>query len=159
MKIIFKSQLKTAVLFLFLAGFCELLAEAVPAMPGVFTHVQQDGAVVSYQLHGDEFLSYMTNEGGDLVAFGKDGDIYLARWAEEDELNFPATVPTEVKPADAAMGSLVSNAETARNPSTPIPQYLLERAVQAREKRDRSWREQFEASSDDETAAPIPRLK
>ena len=74
MKRFFKSPFKIPVLFLFLAGICmgvfAPLAEAVPAMPGVHTHTQSDGSVVNYQVIGDEFLSYIIDNDGDLMDFG-----------------------------------------------------------------------------------------
>ena len=151
MKKIFNSTFKIAVIFFLLAGICAGVfapfAEAVPAAPGVHTHEQQDGTIVHFQLHGDEFLSYMTDEDGDLVAFGPDGDIYLARWSEEGESDSSDTVPTRVRPTGRRRGSRTPDLENMRRPRTSIPRRHLERARKAREERDRGWMEQFETPS------------
>gem|GEM_PF-3417047 len=130
------------VAFALLAAFSYApIAEGVPAMPGEFTHVQSDGVVVQYQVHGDEFLSYMTDSNGNLVAFGQDGDIYLARWAEEHEADSPATIPTIVKPAGTVPGTRLVNPETPLA-EISIPQHHIERAEQALAERDAQWKEQ-----------------
>ena len=41
---------------------------AVPAYPGKIKVVQPDGSVITIQIHGDEFFSYVTDERGQVVA-------------------------------------------------------------------------------------------
>jgi M6 family metalloprotease-like protein len=128
-------------------------AQAVPAMPGVFSHVQSGGEVVCYSLHGDEFLHYMTDEKGFLIAFGEDGDLYYANWAEEStDLSFTKSagggqktvVPTEVKVIGSAPGSRSPSQERPMQAlRNPIPRHILERAQKTRMERDGGPQKQF----------------
>ena len=173
MKKFLKSAFKITILFLFLAGTCGIFtpsAEGVPAMPGVWTHVQSDGSVIHYQVRGDEFLNYMIDPDGNLVAFGDDGDLYYADWISEEEFqaallsdgspvirNFRRlTPPTNIKPArNFAPFSAIPPSESEMRPlRSPIPEFLLEHARNLRAERDRSWREQFENVPGGEFAPP-----
>ena len=55
-----------------LASAFQLLL-AVPAYPGRIRVTQPDGSVLTVQLHGDEWLHYITDETGQVVARGADG--------------------------------------------------------------------------------------
>ena len=145
------------VLFLAAFGIYAPSADGEPAMPGVHAHVQKDGTVVYYQLHGDEFLSWMTDANGELVVFARDGDIYLARWLEEGETDSCSTVPTNVRPTGAALGSRPPALEAMLSLKIPIPARHLERARQARSERDREWREHNVLPVDAMAAPLVPR--
>ena len=132
----------TSVLFVYTS-----LSEAVPAMPGVRTHVQQDGSLIHYQVHGDEFLTYSTNQDGDLVAFGQDGDMYLARWASEGEPDYPAVIPTATKSPGVLPGGDTPELEEMETLETEIPSHHLGRARQMRNDRDKRWRQQSKSST------------
>ncbi|MDR2522845.1 MAG: M6 family metalloprotease domain-containing protein, partial [Synergistaceae bacterium] len=129
-------------------------AQAVPAMPDVFSHVQSGGEVVYYSLHGDEFLHYMTDERGFLIAFGEDGDLYYAKWAEEDKGFSPSEdearlktgfiIPTGKKVIGSAPGSRSSSQERPMQAlRNPIPRHILERAQKTRMERDGGLQKQF----------------
>jgi M6 family metalloprotease-like protein len=143
-------------------------AEAVMAAPGVRTHVQSDGKTVMYQAHGDEFLHYMTDLEGNLVAFGSDGDLHLARWATEDEFqNGSPSEDTESASRGIGVGGtiVILNEKPAASPQnspsygpegessvkplqTPIPQFILDRVNDAIEERDEILRGHPEQSPD-----------
>ena len=55
-----------------LVGALHILS-AVPAYPGWVRMTQPDGSVVTVRLHGDEWLHYMTDERGQVVARAEDG--------------------------------------------------------------------------------------
>jgi M6 family metalloprotease-like protein len=130
------------------------LAEAVPAMPGIRNHVQSSGRIVYYQVFGDEFLNYMADSNGDLLAFGENGDICYANWISENDLpsggspsngrsakNFPGfAVPTKDKP----QGNAVDASPPSENQMTPlrtsIPKFLLDYAGKQMAERDAAWR-------------------
>jgi hypothetical protein len=134
-------------------------AQAVPAMPGVFSHVQSGGGSVYYSLHGDEFLHYITDEKGFLIAFGEDGDLYYAKWAEENAGFSPSkglnkgqktgfAISTGVKVPGDAFSSRAAVGERPMRPlREPIPRYLLDQARKMRKERDAGWREQFKKES------------
>ena len=171
MKKFLNSTLKTAVFFIFLVAICNAfapLAEGVPARPGVITHVQSDGSVVSYQILGDEFFNYMISPSGDLLAFGDSGDLYYANWVSEQEFraaNMPDrspvrrfrgfTIPTSIR----SVGRPAGIAPLSENEMQPIrisiPEFLLQQAREARDKRDRLWREQFDEAPHDLHLAPM----
>lgn len=152
-------------------------AEAVIAAPVVHEHTQREGNVVRYRLHGDEFLNHMRDVGGNLVAFGVDGDLYLADWISEREFNnasgvgeggasgAPAssavharfTVPTGRKPAASAVGAqnAPSSEHTANSADTGIPKYLLDYARQKRAERDRARREQSGNAARNSTSSAL----
>ena len=54
------------------AALCISL-HAVPAKPGVHRHVQPDGSVVDFVVHGDEFCHWVTDTRGRLIEEGADG--------------------------------------------------------------------------------------
>ena len=41
-----------------------IVAEAVPAKPGLIPFTQPDGSVINVRIHGDEFFNYYTTEDG-----------------------------------------------------------------------------------------------
>lgn len=53
-------------------------ALAGPAKPGIFTHTQKDGTVISLQRFGDEFHHFTLVDGQYTVKQGLDGDYYFA---------------------------------------------------------------------------------
>ena len=55
-----------------LVGALHILS-AVPAYPGWVRMTQPDGSVVTVRLHGDEWIHYMTDERGQVVARAEDG--------------------------------------------------------------------------------------
>ena len=124
-------------------------AEAVPAAPVVHTNAQKDGTTVRYRLNGDEFLNYMTDSSGNLVAFGDDGDLYMADWVSErdfgdaDSLS-DAVVPTGQKAAAAVEARNAPPSESGANyTGARVPDYILERVRRERAERGRARREQF----------------
>jgi M6 family metalloprotease-like protein len=153
-------RLTAIVMLLFVSCFWVSVAEAVTAAPVVHTHKQSEGNEVWYRLHGDEFLTYMTDGGGNLVAFGEDGDLYIANWISERDFHGGSdsaagvsgaaadsaggktrfVVPTDQKSAASAasaVGARKAPAESRAN-SPDIPKYLLEYAGQKRAERDRA---------------------
>ncbi|MDR1482090.1 MAG: hypothetical protein LBI74_05630, partial [Synergistaceae bacterium] len=148
-----------ALLVLFLAGsFVNAyapVAEGVSAMPGVRAHVQKDGNVVHYRVVGDEFLNYMIDSEGNLLAFGEDGDIYYGNWISESDLMSNSSpngvssvkkfhgfvLPTDYKPAGIPANARPPS-ENIMNPlRTPVPEFILERAGRQMSERDAEWRE------------------
>ena len=57
----------------FLAVLIATVAQAVPAMPGLFKYVQPDGSVVMLRHHGDEFFHWTTDASGQCMVLGLDG--------------------------------------------------------------------------------------
>lgn len=57
----------------FLAVLIATVAQAVPAMPGLFKYVQPDGSVVMLRHHGDEFFHWTTDASGQCMVLGQDG--------------------------------------------------------------------------------------
>ena len=55
-----------------LLGALHILS-AIPAYPGKIKVTQPDGSVITIQVHGDEWLHYVTDERGRVVARGEDG--------------------------------------------------------------------------------------
>ena len=55
-----------------LLGALHILS-AVPAYRGPITVTQPDGSTLVIRVHGDEWLNYITDEGGKTIARGKDG--------------------------------------------------------------------------------------
>ena len=141
--------------FLTCALSCPHIAEGVPAMPGVRMHVQSDGGVVSYQVIGDEFLNYMVDVNGDLLAFGNDGDIYYADWVSEEEFweiislyDEPGGISKEISGFFVLSDIKLIGQQNNQNPPDerdmrpliiPIPDYLLEYAGKLMEERDSAW--------------------
>ncbi|MDR3165102.1 MAG: immune inhibitor A [Synergistaceae bacterium] len=172
-----KRWIVTAVL-LFIFRLWTPTAEAVTAAPVVHTHMQRDGSVIRYRLHGDEFLNYMTESGGSLVAFGGDGDLYLANWISEQDFNGASgisvsrvsgeaaahsdtlprfVVSTGQKPAANAVGSQNAPAENRTNSlDTRIPEYLLDYARQKRADRGMARREQSGNAAQNSTSFAPP---
>ncbi|MDR3230986.1 MAG: hypothetical protein LBT65_06075, partial [Synergistaceae bacterium] len=121
---------------------------AVPAGPGVRTHIRRDGTIVKYQAHGDEFLHYLTDSEGNLVVFGDDGDLYIGAWADRqsDTVIIPGSI--EESKRGVVIQTTTAAAGFVRNPASddkdtpmcalkdPIPQRLIERAEKARAARD-----------------------
>jgi M6 family metalloprotease-like protein len=161
-----KMRIAAAVLFFVscFAGAPE--SEAVTAAPALHTHVRRDGSAVQYRLRGDEFLNYMTDLGGNLVAFGEDGELYIADWVKEQDflgagsLSDAAepgsaaretrfTVPTGRKPAASLMETRnAPSSESGENSSDArVPEYLLEYARQKRTEHDRARGERFGAAA------------
>ena len=58
--------------FALLLGALHILS-AIPAYPGKIKVTQPDGSVITIQVHGDEWLHYVTDERGRVVARGEDG--------------------------------------------------------------------------------------
>ena len=58
--------------FALLLGALHILS-AIPAYPGKIKVTQPDGSVITIQIHGDEWLHYVTDERGRVVARGEDG--------------------------------------------------------------------------------------
>ena len=136
-----------------------IIAEGVPAMPGVRTHMQKDGSVVSYQVLGDEFLNYMIDTNGNLLAFGDGEELFYADWISEREfldsmsphdedcgenaVKFHSyVVPTNRKPIGSYINAYASPLRESdmRSLKTPVPKYLLEYAGKQMEERDTTWR-------------------
>ena len=151
-----------AVFLLLIGAFSVLIptAEGVPLMPGVRTHIQSEGGTVSYQAVGDEYLNYMIDTDGNLLAFGDDGDLYYADWVSES--NFFGSIPPNdsiartfssktngfaVPVADGrkpsgirARGAVIS--ENDMKPlTTPIPSYLLEYSKERMKEHNALWKE------------------
>ncbi|MBQ9192538.1 MAG: M6 family metalloprotease domain-containing protein [Bacteroidales bacterium] len=74
--------------FALLLGALHILS-AIPAYPGKIKVTQPDGSVITIQVHGDEWLHYVTDERGRVVARGEDGFFR------------PATKPTAVEREEA----------------------------------------------------------
>ena len=55
-----------------LLGALHILS-AIPAYPGKIKVTQPDGSVITIQVHGDEWLHYVTDDRGRVVARGEDG--------------------------------------------------------------------------------------
>jgi len=157
----FRHAFNAAILFLFLPGVClsifALPAEGVPAAPGVWTHTQSDGRVVSYQVRGDEFLNYLVDPNGNLLAFGEDGDLFYATWVREEDFRATLryrvrrtpsiTVPTSIRPMGLLSRAMPFSEDDMRPLRVPVPGFLLEHARNLRYERDSSWIEQFDSSS------------
>ena len=58
--------------FALLLGALHILS-AIPAYPGKIKVTQPDGSVITIQVHGDEWLHYVTDERGRVIARGEDG--------------------------------------------------------------------------------------
>lgn len=58
--------------FALLLGALHILS-AIPAYPGKIKVTQPDGSVITIRVHGDEWLHYVTDERGRVVARGEDG--------------------------------------------------------------------------------------
>ena len=61
-----------AMVLLFVFFLWTPAAEAVTAAPVVHTHARRDGSVVRYRMYGDEFLNYIRDSDGSMIAFGDD---------------------------------------------------------------------------------------
>gem|GEM_PF-6286064 len=153
-----------------------IIAEGVPAMPGVRTHMQNNGSVVSYQVVGDEFLNYMVDANGNLLAFGDDEELCYADWISESEFlkNMSSleaasgenagkfngyVVPTNRKPIGSYLNAYASPfGESEMQPlKTAVPKYLLEYAGKQMEERDATWRKwRSEKLSRDTESAKSP---
>ncbi|MCL1876364.1 MAG: putative Ig domain-containing protein, partial [Synergistaceae bacterium] len=145
-----------AVFSLLLIGANAPIAEGVPVMPGVHTHEQSDGGIVSYQVIGDEYLSFMIDSNGKLVAFGDDGDLYYADWVNKGDFFGNAdklealgvssgriingfTVPTGIKP-EGDYDGVPEIPESDMQPlSAQIPEFLLQYAGEKIAERDAFW--------------------
>lgn len=129
-------------------------------------HTQSDGGVVSYQSVGDEFLNFMIDINGELLAFGKDGDLYYADWVSEEDFleiissynelgsNFSKEISGFLILTDRKLIGEKTNPsppdERDMHPlKTPIPDYLLEYTGKLMEERDSAWtdRRSFKGSS------------
>lgn len=62
-----------------------ILSVAGPADPYLHTYTQPDGSTVSYYLHGDEHINWMTTENGDVIEIGEDGFVRPAAMPSERE--------------------------------------------------------------------------
>ena len=138
--------------------YCSHTAEGVPAMPGVRSHVQDSGDTVSYQVIGDEFLNYIIDQNGDLLAFSDDGDLYYADWVSKNDFQAIISgigesgkalskditgffVLSDKKPI-GKKDNLSPPSESDMLPLViPIPDYLLEYSGKLMEERDLIWRE------------------
>ena len=61
-------------MFIILAALCcYIIANAVPARPGLIRYTQPDGSVISIRLHGDEFGHWVTDANGQVVEMDADG--------------------------------------------------------------------------------------
>ena len=136
-----------------------IIAEGVPARPGIRTHLQKDGSVVSYQVIGDEFLNYIIDTNGNLLAFGEDEELCYADWISGNEF-MESVAPPHVISGESVnkfhgfvvprnkkvIGSYVKApvnplCESDMQPlKTPVPKYILEYAGKQMEERDASWR-------------------
>ena len=63
---------KILVTLALLAGALQILS-AIPAYPGKIRVTQPDGSVITIRIHGDEWLHYITDESGRVVAQDADG--------------------------------------------------------------------------------------
>jgi M6 family metalloprotease-like protein len=146
-------------------------AHAVMAERSVRKHAQSDGTVVRYQAHGDEFLNYMTDSNGNLVAFGDDGDLYLAQWVDLETFASQnlgdSNVGLGVGSAIELTGVKVSGerGEEGQSPpntassdfklNTPIPGYILDHANRAIDERDRQLPKPSGEKPDDGAFVPF----
>ena len=69
----------TAILSLLLAA---QIASAIPAKPGKFTRILPDGRRVTLELHGDEYMHWMTDESGRVVKIDAAGNLVPSSMAE-----------------------------------------------------------------------------
>ena len=61
-------------LFIILAALCcFILAQAVPARPGLIRHTQPDGSVIMIRVNGDEFCHWVTDASGNILEMDADG--------------------------------------------------------------------------------------
>ena len=135
---------------------CPHSAEGVPAMPGVRMHVQSGGGVVSYQAVGDEFLSYLIDDDGELLAFGDDGDLYYADWVSKEEFleiissydNPGGKLSKKIRGFLVLTDRKLIGRQDNQNPpderdmrplNIPIPDYLMEYAGKLMKERDSAW--------------------
>lgn len=68
-----------------LCMMCPRVAYSVPANPEAFQHKQNNGEVITYHLHGDEFLHWINDQYGRLIVM-RNGDFYFAEWRNEEEV-------------------------------------------------------------------------
>ncbi|GHV26695.1 hypothetical protein FACS1894167_00450 [Synergistales bacterium] len=146
-------------LFSFGLGFGSGRADAVPAYPEMLKHTQSDGKAVNFYIKGDEFLSWMTDEYGNLAAFGNteetSADLYLASWIPEANFVPPAEDGFARQPLGKVTVPYLNRKLTPPLPGGMPPQlkeesppeYIAEKARAATAKRDAAMKEMTGAAS------------
>lgn len=76
--------MKKILCILLFAGLCHSIL-AGPADPSPQQYTQPDGSVVTFFMHGDEHLHWMTDENGDVIEIGEDGYIHRASMPSEPQ--------------------------------------------------------------------------